>query len=113
MSRTRRASKESQRWDDCIRWDDGIIRNLCAILDDCEFTLQKQRVRKRQKRKLKGISKRIHDNTILPNLYVIANGRSFYDGIGTNVNIVTNLHRIIVERATIGLVRRPGRDTMR
>lgn len=56
---------------------------------------------------------RIHDNTILPDFHMVADSRSFYDGIGTDVNIVTNLHRIIVKCATIGLVRRPERTTTR
>lgn len=43
---------------------------------------------------------------------MIANGRCFYDGIGTDVNIVTDLHRVIVECTAIGLVRGPGRATM-
>jgi hypothetical protein len=50
---------------------------------------------------------RIHDNTILSDLHVVANSSRFYDGIGTDVNIVTNLHRVIVKCASIGLVRRP------
>ena len=54
---------------------------------------------------------RIHDNTILPDLHMVANSRRFYDGIGTDVDIVTDLHRIIVKCATIGFVRRPERTT--
>ena len=41
--RTRRAGKAGQRWNDGIGWDDGVIRNLCTILDDCEFSLRKQK----------------------------------------------------------------------
>jgi len=41
--RTGRAGKERQRRDDGIGWDNGIIRNLCTILDDCEFSLRKQK----------------------------------------------------------------------
>ncbi len=41
--RTRGAGKEGQRRDDGIGWDDGVIRNLCTILDDCEFPLRKQK----------------------------------------------------------------------
>ncbi len=55
----------------------------------------------------------IHDNTILPDLYMVPNSRRFYDGIGTDVNIVTNFHRVIVKCAAIGLVRRPERATTR
>ena len=39
--RTRRAGKEGQRRDDGVGGDDGVIRNLCAVLDDCEFPLRK------------------------------------------------------------------------
>jgi hypothetical protein len=50
---------------------------------------------------------RIHNHTVLPDLHMIPNGRRFYDGICTNVNIVTDLHRVIVECTTIRFVRRP------
>jgi hypothetical protein len=56
---------------------------------------------------------RIHDNTILPDLDMVANSCRFYDGIGTDVNIVTNLHWVIVKCATVSLVRRPERATTR
>ena len=39
--RTRRASEEGQRRDYGIGRDDRVISNLCAILDDGEFSLQK------------------------------------------------------------------------
>lgn len=68
---------------------------------------KKERIR--EKRKMKGTSKCIHDDTILSDLYMIAYGRSFYDGICTDVNVVTNLHRVIVECTTVCLVRRPER----
>jgi hypothetical protein len=54
---------------------------------------------------------RIHNHTVLPDLHMIPNGRRFYDGICTNVNIVTDLHRVIVECTTIRLVWRPERAT--
>lgn len=50
-----------------------------------------------------------HNHTVLPDLHMIANSRSFYDGICTDVNIVTDLHRVIVECTAIRLVRRPRR----
>jgi hypothetical protein len=40
---------------------------------------------------------------------MIANSRSFYNGIGTYMNIVADLHRVIVECTTIRLVRGPER----
>ena len=47
LARTRRADEESQRWDDRVRRDDGVIRNFCTILDDSEFPLKMQRIRER------------------------------------------------------------------
>lgn len=41
---------------------------------------------------------------------MIANGSRFYDGVGANVNIVANLHRVIIECTAIRLVRGPKRD---
>lgn len=43
--RTRRAGEEGQRRDDGIGGDDGVICNLRAVLDNCEFPLRKQTIR--------------------------------------------------------------------
>lgn len=40
VARTRRARKQGQCWDDGVRRDDGVICNLCAVFDDCEFPLR-------------------------------------------------------------------------
>jgi hypothetical protein len=48
-----------------------------------------------------------HDHAVFPDVHMIANGRCFYDGIGTNVDKVPDLHRVIVECTAICLVRRP------
>lgn len=52
--RTRRASKKGQRRDDRIGRDNGVISNLGAVLDDCEFPLRKQTiVRERRRREIR------------------------------------------------------------
>jgi hypothetical protein len=59
--RTRRAGKEGQRRDDGIGWDDGVIRNLCTILDDCKFSLRKQkRIRIHEKVRSGGCKRRAY-----------------------------------------------------
>ena len=48
-----------------------------------------------------------HYDAILPDLDMVPNGRRFHNGIRTNVYMVADLHRIIVEVSPICLVRRP------
>lgn len=48
-----------------------------------------------------------HDDTILSYLDAVAYSRSLDDGVCSDVNEVTDLHGVIVEVATIRLVRRP------
>ena len=45
VARTRRAGKEGQPRDDRVGRDDSVIRNLCTILDDREFSLYREPVR--------------------------------------------------------------------
>jgi hypothetical protein len=45
------------------------------------------------------------NDTVFPYLDMITNRCSFNDRVGTDVDMVANLHRIIVEIATIRLVR--------
>src|SRR5712671_5672094 len=107
---TRRAGIQSQSRDNGVGRDDGVICNLCAILDDGEFSLRMlaHGVRSKDKR-----VESTHYHAILPNLHMIADGRRFYDGIGTNVDEVTDLHRVIVECTAIRFVRWPERVTTR
>jgi hypothetical protein len=49
-----------------------------------------------------------YNNTILPNDNMIPNRCSFDDGVGTNVNIVPNLHWVVIEISAIRLVWWPG-----
>ena len=87
-----------------------LVQSLIIV----NFPCGSKSVRKVRMREVKDVrGERIHDNTILPDLHMVANSRRFYDGIGTDVNIVTNLHRVIVKCATICLVRRPERITTR
>lgn len=110
LARTRRAGKESQRRDDRVGRDDGVIRDLCTILDDGKFPLRIQRICEKP---IESSEEATHDHAVLPDLNMIANGRRFYDGVGTNMDKVAYFHRIIVECAAISLVRRPERATMR
>jgi len=54
-----------------------------------------------------------HDHTILPDLNVVANRRSLDNRIGPNVNVVPNLHRVIVEVSAVSLIGRPFMDHLR
>ena len=53
---------------------------------------------------------RTHNYAVLSDLYVVSNRRRFHNGVRADVNKVTNLHRVVVERASVGLVRRSIRD---
>lgn len=48
--------------------------------------------------------RKTHNNAIFPNDNMIPNRRGFNDGVGTNVNVVSNLHRIVIEISAIRLV---------
>lgn len=47
-----------------------------------------------------------HDDTVLPNLNTVSDSRSFNHTASSDVYKVTDLHRIVVEVALVGLVRR-------
>ena len=46
-----------------------------------------------------------NDNTILADLDVVADGGGLDDGARADMNVVADLHGVVVEVATIGLVR--------
>jgi hypothetical protein len=48
-----------------------------------------------------------HNYTVLPYLDVVSDGCCFHHGARANMNVVANLHRIVVEVATVGLIRWP------
>jgi ABC-type cobalamin transport system ATPase subunit len=48
-----------------------------------------------------------YDNTILPNLHVVANSGGLDDRISSYVDVISNLHWVIVEIAAVGLIWRP------
>lgn len=49
-----------------------------------------------------------YNNTILPNHNMVPNRRGFDDGVRTDVNIVPNLHWVVIEISAIRLVWWPG-----
>lgn len=52
--------------------------------------------------------KALTDNhTIFPNFNVVPNGGSFYNGIGSNVDMVAYFHWVVVEISAISLIWRP------
>ena len=51
--------------------------------------------------------KTAYDDAVLPNFYVVSDGRCLNHRVRANMNMVSYLHGIIVEVATIGLVRWP------
>lgn len=44
------------------------------------------------------------NNAVFSDLDMVANGRSFYDRIVPDVNVVSYFHRIVVEISAIGFV---------
>jgi len=55
--------------------------------------------------KAKGVENSAYDDTIFPNLDVIPDGGSLHNSVGTNVNMISDLHGIIIKVATVRLVR--------
>jgi hypothetical protein len=107
-ARTRRASKQGQCRDDGIRGDDGIICNLYAVLDDCEFPLQTWGMC--EKRGQNGQAATVpYNDAVLSDLNMVADSCRFDDGVSANVNEVADLHRIVVKCTTVGLIRWSGR----
>jgi hypothetical protein len=49
----------------------------------------------------KQIREESYNNTVLPNFNMVADLSSFYDRVGTYVNMVANLHWIVVEISAI------------
>lgn len=45
-----------------------------------------------------------HNDTVLPNLNMVADLSSFYNGVGTYVDMVANFHWIVVEISTIRFI---------
>ena len=45
-----------------------------------------------------------YDDTVLPNFNMVANLSCFHNGVGANVNMVTDFHWVIVEVSSICLV---------
>lgn len=45
-----------------------------------------------------------YDHTILPNFNMVANLSCFHNGVGANVNVVTDFHWVIVKVPSICLV---------
>lgn len=95
---TRRAGKVSQSRHDAIRHEDGVVCYLGAVFDDCELPLEIDRsviigygLERSQKV--------AHDDTVLPDFNMTPNSGSFNNTIGTNVDIVSDFHRVVVEIA--------------
>ena len=54
---------------------------------------------------------RIADNdAVLPNLDVVPDSSGFYDRVGTNMDVVAYLHRVVVEVASVRLVGRAAQS---
>jgi hypothetical protein len=52
-----------------------------------------------------GMTCSLTDNdTVFPDFDMVSNGRSFYDRVGPNVNVIPYLHRVVVEISAIGFV---------
>ena len=45
-----------------------------------------------------------HNHAVLPNVNMTPNCSGFYDRISTDMNMIPNLHRIIIEVSSIGLI---------
>ena len=48
--------------------------------------------------------RRTHNDTVLPDLDVVPDGGCLHDGIGADVDVVSDLHGIVVEVAAVCLV---------
>jgi len=75
-------SEKRQSWNDRIWRHDSVIGDFRAILDYRELA----------------------NDTVFPDFDMIANGRSFHDRVGPNVNVVSYLHGVVVEISAIGFV---------
>ncbi len=53
------------------------------------------------------LAKESYNDTILPDFDMISNGSCFDDAVGANMDIIANLHWIVVERAPVRFIRRP------
>ena len=51
------------------------------------------------------MTRKAYDDTVLPNLDVTSNRRGLNDAACANMNMVSNLHRVVIEGSAIGLVR--------
>lgn len=47
-----------------------------------------------------------YDNAVLPNFNMVSNRRSLDDTSSSDMNMISNLHWVVVEVSSIGLVRR-------
>lgn len=50
------------------------------------------------------ISWRAHNDAVLSYLDVVSDGRSFNHRVGSDVNMVADFHRVVIEGAAVGLV---------
>jgi hypothetical protein len=48
---------------------------------------------------------RAYNNAVLSYLNVVPNGCGLDDGARTNVNVITDFHRVVVEVTTVRLIR--------
>jgi len=81
---TWRACKTGKSGDYCVRRDNCVVCDLGTILDDGEFS----------------------DDAVLANLDVITDGSCLDDRAGTNMNMIPNFHRVVIECTAEGFVRR-------
>jgi len=71
------------RGNDGIRVQDCVISYLCAVFDNSKFA----------------------NDAILANFDVATDGSCFNDGVGPNMDVITNTHRIVIEVSFESLVR--------
>ena len=48
-----------------------------------------------------------YNDTVLPNLYVVSDSRRLDDGVRANVDMVPNLHGVVVEVPSVCFIWRP------
>jgi len=76
---------------DSVWMENCVVGYLCAVFDNGKLALQKSQ----PKRFLE--DSRTHNDAILANFDVTANGGRFYDGVCTNMDVITNTHGVVIE----------------
>ena len=56
----------------------------------------------------KKLAEKSYNNAILPDFDMISDDSCFDDAVSAYMNIITNLHRIVVKSSPVCLIRRPG-----